>query len=586
MFRLCRLWHILEVIVAVLLGSVTVVSAQEAAPQDAKSGVLKAAESAATPATATTQATEPSKDVPAKESATPPADACATVAEQGSGGFDWSVNPRPSPLSKVGFFPILPTGPGYYSLLDVILGNYRENPPRFGYPRHAVDAQPFFDADFRYVDKSDSNPDFLERLHRIHIGDNFLVATGGEFRLRYFNEVNSRLSGKDNNYELYRLRVFGDVWYQDRLRLYVEFIDAQDVGYNRSIAPLLIDRDFGDLLNAFVDVKLFTEADGTGWYLRGGRQELALGSQRMVSSLDWANTKRTFDGVRLLRHGEDLDFDLWWARPVIPNPTQFDHNDAEQTFVGAWTQYRPNKLQAIDLYYMYLDNSNVYNLVTKTPAPVGAFPVAPYTVSTLGYRYSGSTQFNKNILFDSENAIQFGHTGFAHAGLVAGASTTGLGYNFSEAPMNPTVWAYFDYASGSADLKSGQLSTFNQLYPFGHYYFGNIDYIGRQNILDWNFHGYLYPTNWITLNAQLHVLSLASAHDALYNASGQIQRYDPTGKAGRSVGEELTFVSNFHLTKRQDIFVAYSHLIEGRFLQQTGPGRSAETFWLMYNVRW
>ena len=26
--------------------------------------------------------------------------------------------------------------------------------------------------------------------------------------------------------------------------------------------------------------------------------------------------------------------------------------------------------------------------------------------------------------------------------------------------------------------------------------------------------------------------------------------------------------------------------IEGRFLEQTGPGRSAETLWLMYNVRW
>src|SRR5262249_55260083 len=164
------------------------------------------------------------------------------------------------------------------------------------------------------------------------IGDNFLFATGGEFRFRYYNEVNSRLSGKDNNYELYRMRVFGDVWYQDRLRLYVEFIDAQDVGYNRALAPLLIDRNFGYLLNAFVDVTLFTEASGTGWYLRGGRQELVLGSQRMVSALDWANTKRTFDGVRLLRHGENLDFDLWYARPVIPNPTQFDHNDAEQTF--------------------------------------------------------------------------------------------------------------------------------------------------------------------------------------------------------------------------------------------------------------
>ncbi len=584
MLRSRRLSLFLGLGAAALIGAAGHALSQEAAGSARPDTTVAEASAAGT--TAAPQAKEQSGAAPATESAPAMAEASATVVDQGAGGFDWAARPKPNPISKVGFFPILPTGPGYYSALDVILDNYRENPPQFGYPRHAVNATPFFDADFRYVDNPDYNPDVFERLHRIHVGDNFLLATGGEFRLRYFNEVNSRLTGRDNNYELYRLRVFGDVWYQDRFRLYVEFIDAQDVGYNRKIAPLLIDRDFGDLLNAFVDVKVFSEADGTPWYLRGGRQELALGSQRMVSSLDWANTKRTFDGVRLMRHGEQLDFDLWYARPVIPNQIQFDHNDAEQTFVGAWTQFRPNKSQAIDLYYMYLDNSNKYNLATKTPAPVGDFPVAPYTVSTLGYRYSGSTQVSKNILFDSENAIQFGHTSFAHAGLVAGASTTGLGYNFCEMPMNPTVWAYFDYASGSADLKSGQLSTFNQLYPFGHYYFGGIDYIGRQNILDLNFHTYLYPTKWVTLNGQFHILTLASAHDALYNAAGQIQRYDPTGKAGRSVGEELTLVSNFHLTKRQDIFVAYSHLFEGRFLQQTGPGRSAETFWLMYNVRW
>jgi hypothetical protein len=501
-------------------------------------------------------------------------------------GFDWLASPKPALIPRPGFFPVLPTGPGYYSVLDVVKGNERDNPPPFGYPRFAINAAPFFDADFRYVDQPDADPDFLERLHRIHIGDNWMLATGGEFRLRYFDEVNSRLSGKDDTYELTRVRVFGDLWYQDRFRVFVEGIDSQDLNYNNKLAPNLIDRNFGDLVNAFVDVKVFAGADDVPWYLRVGRQELVLGSQRLVSCLDWANTLRTFDGVRLLRHGEKFDLDLFWSRPVIPNATQFDHSDSNQNFYGAWAEYRPTKTQCIDLYYLYLDNSNTFNFATKTPAPVGQFPVAPYTVSTIGYRYSGNAEFNKNILFDSENALQFGHSTFAGAGLFAGASTTGLGYNFSEVPMNPTVWAYFDYASGSHNLKTGEQNTFNQLYPFGHYYFGGIDYIGRQNIMDVNFHGYLYPTKWITFNAQYHILNLASATDALYNASGQILRYDPTGKAGRDVGQELTLVTNFHLTPRQDIFVAYSHLYERNFLKATGPGSSAETFWLMYNVRW
>ena len=339
-----------------------------------------------------------------------------------------------------------------------------------------------------------------------------------------------------------------------------------------------------------MDVKLYQDAYEVPWYVRAGRQELVLGSQRMVSALDWANTYRTFDGVRAFRHGEKFDVDLFWAEPVIPNFNQFDHSDSRQNFAGLWTEYRPTKTQALDVYYLYLDNNNNYNFAAKTPAPVGQFPIAPYTVSTIGYRYSGNAEFNKNILFDSENALQFGHSTFAGAGIFAGASTTGLGYNFSQVPMNPTAWAYFDYASGSRNLKVGEQNTFNQLYPFGHYYFGGIDYIGRQNIMDLNFHGYIYPANWITLNAQLHLLELSSRTDALYNAAGAVLRYDPTGKAGREVGQELTFVANFHLTPRQDIFVAYSHLFFGDFLKNTVPAgtssTSAETLWLMYNFRW
>jgi hypothetical protein len=499
----------------------------------------------------------------------------------------WLDNPKVAFIPRPGFFAVLPTGPGYYSLLDLVTGNYRENPPKFGYPRFGVGPIPNFDTDWRYVDQPGYDADVLEKLHRIHVGDDWLFATGGEFRFRYYDEKNSRLSGNNNQYELTRVRVFGDIWYKDAFRIYVEGMSSQDFNYNPKLAPTLIDRDYLDLLNAFVDVKIFENQDCVPWYVRVGRQELCIGSQRLVSALDWANTRRTFDGVRVFNHGEKLDIDLWWTRPVIPNVTRFDSSDQNQNFFGAWTEYRPTKTQALDLYYMYLDNSNNYNFAAKTPAPVGQFPIAPYRVSTIGYRYSGNVERNKNILFDSENVLQFGKSNFTGGDIFAGASTTGLGYNFCQVPMNPTFWAYFDYASGSRNLKVGQDSTFNQLYPFGHYYFGGIDYIGRANILDLNFHGYLYPTKWLTLNAQYHFLQLASATDALYNAGGAVLRYDPTGKAGRSVGEELTLIANFHLTPRQDIFLQYSHLHEGRFLQQTGTGgQYAETFWLMYNVRW
>jgi hypothetical protein len=508
-----------------------------------------------------------------------------TCEPDGGDSCFWATRPPVAYLARAGFFAVPPTGPGYYSLLDQLTGRCSENAPTFGYPRFAIIPQGFFDTDWRYVDKPGYDPDLLERLHRIHLGDNWLFATGGEFRYRLYNEVNSRLSGKDNNYDLTRLRVFGDLWYKDTFRVYVEFISAQS--FNQDLPPNIIDREYNGLQNAFVDLKILDMGDGGPVYVRGGRQELYLGSQRMVSALDWANTRRTFDGVRLFRHSESFDVDAWWSRVVIPNATGFNGSDPNQNFAGVWTEYRPTKTQCFDLYWMYLANDNQYSLKTKLPAPEGALATAPYTVHTIGARYSGNLERNKNILFDFEDMLQLGHSGFNKDGIVAGSTTSGLGYNFSKLPMNPTVWAYYDYATGSSKLGSGEMTTFNQLYPFGHYYYGGIDYFGRDNIQDVNFHLFLYPTNWITLNLQYHLLSLASSTDALYNASGQILRFDPTGRFGRDLGEELTGVVNFHLTKRQDIFIQYSHLWEGTFLQHTGTGgKSAETFWLMYNVRW
>ena len=52
--------------------------------------------------------------------------------------------------------------------------------------------------------------------------------------------------------------------------------------------------------------------------------------------------------------------------------------------------------------------------------------------------------------------------------------------------MNPQFWLRYDFASGDNNLTDGDRTTFNQLFPFGNYYLGWIDRVGRQNIHDFN----------------------------------------------------------------------------------------------------
>src|SRR5690606_12990364 len=114
--------------------------------------------------------------------------------------------------------------------------------------------------DYRFLEKKDFNDPFItDGLRRIRLGDNFLFSTGGQAWWRYMSEDNSRLSGRDNDYNLFRTRVYGDLWYQDSVRLFAEFITASRFG--GSLPPLAIDENTADLLNAFIDVKV-AEYDG------------------------------------------------------------------------------------------------------------------------------------------------------------------------------------------------------------------------------------------------------------------------------------------------------------------------------------
>lgn len=500
----------------------------------------------------------------------PPADACSACGSV----FDWKKVPRVRPTPRIGNFPVLPTGPGYYSALDHLRGECLKAPPKYPYPRFGLIPPSFFDVDnFSYLDDpKNTEHDFFDPLKRIRIGDNWQFTTGGDVRSRFETKYNDRVTERDNNYGLYRTRVYGDLWYRDDFRVFAEYIGAWSV--NQDLPRLPIDENKSDLLNAFVDVKV-ADLGGSPAYVRVGRQELLFGSQRLISPLDWANTRRTFQGVRAFRQTEKWDFDLFWVQPVAINPNKFDSVDNNQNFVGAWGTYRPKKGQTIDAYYLMLDNTN---RVTQLGLQRGNF-----TRHTVGGRYVGAMEKNPNILFDSETAFQFGEQ--SGRDIFAAMTTQGLGYNFKDAEWNPTVWAYYDYASGG---RNG-VGTFNQLFPFGHYYLGWIDQVGRQNIHDLNFHLYLYPTKWMTTWVQFHNFWLADRRDALYNAAGNAIRRAPNGGAGQFVGHEIDVVLNFHLSKHADLLMGYSHLFGGEFLRKTSTptlGREAGFGFAQLSYRW
>jgi hypothetical protein len=203
-------------------------------------------------------------------------------------------------------------------------------------------------------------------------------------------------------------------------------------------------------------------------------------------------------------------------------------------------------------------------------------------VTTLGTRIAGD--HDGRFLYDAEGMYQTGV--YVNQRIVAGASTAGLGYRMKDWDINPIAWVYFDWASGNQNPGSADFTRFNQLFPFGHYYFGYLDLVGRQNIMDLNVQISANPARWITCLMQYHRFWLSTPYDGLYNTSGARIRFDPTGASGNDVGQELDWYVNFHLSQHQDLFFGYSRFFAGSFIQNTGFPGDAGLAYGQYSFKW
>lgn len=485
----------------------------------------------------------------------------------------WRNVPNAERLPPGAYFLVRPKGPGYYSLKDVLDGNFRDAPPKWPILPFGIMYNSFFDNDFRYLDDpKNADYDPLNFLHRIHIGNDWLFNTGGEFRIRYNDESDSRLDGKNDDYALMRVRVYGDLWYRDIFRIYAEFITADSTPQTQT--PLLVDRNSADFQNLFFDVKAGTYEDQP-IYVRVGRQELLYGSERQVAPLDWFNTRRTFEGAKTFWQDDKFTLDVFGVAPVVPNPGGWSSIDDHSFFSGVWATYRPKEGDYIDLYYTNLSRAN--------GAATGMGPYAgAYDTNTIGSRYAGV--LDRRLIWDVEGILQFGR--YEDRPSFAQALTTGVGYAFPDLPMLPQFWVVYDHGSGDQHPGTGVHSTFNQEFHFGHPVFGWIDDFGRDNMNDLSFQAECFPTYWITAWTQFHILRLDSPRDGLYNPGGIVLRQDPAGTAGTNVGEELNFVLNFHLSNHQDLLVAWVYFFAGSYIKKTGPPMDANTLWVQYSFRW
>lgn len=391
------------------------------------------------------------------------------------------------------------------------------------------------------------------------------LSLGGDLRVRWedwnnFNFGAPPTASHDDDFVLTRYRAHADAHFGSAVRLFTEIKGAYCTDRNLPGGVRPVDEDTFELQQCFLDFR-FDLGDDATLVLRPGRQAFGFGAQRLVSALPWANSLRTWDGAAAIVSRGPWTVTAFGGAFVPVDPDGVGSSNDDEMLYGLYARrVAPGAADGLELYVL----RNDWDQPRAFNGTVGADKRW-----TLGLRNWGALGARGD--YEIEADYQFGETGPGDVGAWSFAGV--VGYQLRE-DKTLRLWAGLDWASGDHGA-GGDVQTFNQLYPLGHAYFGAIDMIGRQNIIDTSAGLTWKPRKTVTVALGLHSFRADSADDAIYNAGGGVVRaggsYDST-----DVGLETDLVVTWNAARHVTLSTGLGRLFAGDAIDESGPSEDID----------
>jgi len=300
--------------------------------------------------------------------------------------------------------------------------------------------------------------------------------------------------------------------------------------------------------------------------------------------------------VRLRYERDRFWLEVFAASVVVVERSDFNTSDLfdwngsgrEQVFTGLYASTRLVPLHTVDAYLFWLNqaNGNVSNfgpLLGIPPAgSQGGNPALGQNFVTLGTRFNNDPKAMGGWEYDAELAVQAGK--LAGLDLAAFAAHAGLGYNFS-LPWEPRLYLQYNYASGDNNPDDGRSTTFQNLFPTNHKFYGYMDLFSWQNIHNPSVTLSAKPHATLTVAADFHLFWLATTNDAWYRANGLSRARPITPSANPFVGSEIDLTCTWRPTKTFSLLAGYSRFFPGDYVRDTGPASPADFFYLQAEMK-
>lgn len=428
------------------------------------------------------------------------------------------------------------------------------------------------DEDYRYLADQARRTDFWDPIKYVPFneGGSWYLSLGGEARERYeyFNRPNWGQDPQDHGYFLQRYFLHGDLHMGEHVRLFTQLQSSMEDGRKGGPRPN-IDEDELDLHQVFLDLKLDLTG-GSSLTLRSGRQEIAYGSQRIISVREGPNVRQSFDGFRLMYRGGEVQIDGFATKPAQTRRHVFD--DGPDNTKALWGTYAvlPFPLLPethVDLYYL--------GLFRRTASfDQGAARETRHSVGARLWRTKGPLDYNFEALY------QWGS--FGNGDIRAWTVASDTGYTLTSLPLRPRVGLRADIASGDEDPNNPDLQTFNPLFPKGAY-FSEAGLIGPANFIDLNPCLDLHLADHATLIFDWDFFWRESTRDGVYNNAVALVR-SGKGSDAHYVGSMAQSQLFWDVTRHLSFVAIYGHFFAGQFLRDSGPGEDVDyvTTWFTY----
>ncbi len=423
--------------------------------------------------------------------------------------------------------------------------------PKFSFMRFNEDW-----SSLKGVDRQDIKP--TERLKHISLskdGRNW-VSFGGHLRARtetYDNFAFGAPADADDSFFVYRALFHADWHFGEKLRVFSEIKHADISGRDLPGGARPIDEDEAEIQQLFIDYKFATSADSS-LTLRVGRQEYGFGKSRLISPLPWANALRHWDGITGIYTTPQLNVNLFYASFNPVDQDGFNNNDSDNTLAGIYAKQNLSSGGGIEYYWLANEREDAAFNGT----------LGDEERDTFGIRHWG--KLSDRLSYEVEGAYQTGDVGAEDVSAYMLTAEVSLAV---PAASNAKLSVALDYASGDEDA-GGEVNTFNQLFPLGHAYFGFIDTVARQNIVDISAAYSAKISDRSNFRIAVHKFSRAEDADALYNAGGGVVRAGDTN-ASSDIGNEIDLTFSYKFITRLTGSLGYSQLFAGDFLADTGP---------------